>query len=140
MPTTSINNATDHTDISVAGEDLYKVLNKQHEVPYDWGSGRPVYLVFLSAIFLGTIILEGVDTSVMAKVTPPSLNGAFFNSGLLATLVGTLGRVGADSMITLSALVDRDIFTDFVNATFVPMIPMVLVGYLLVQKYFSALI
>ena len=65
---------------------------------------------------MGTIILEGVDTSLMAQKTPPALNDTFINSGLLATLVGTLGRVIGDSIITVSALLDNDIFTDFVNA------------------------
>lgn len=137
---TIISNSTHHTDIAIGGKDITKVLNHYHEVPYNWGHGRPIYLVFLSAIFLGTIVLEGVDTSVMAKVTPPALNGAFINSGLLATLVGTLGRVCGDSMITLSALVDKDIFTDFVNATFFPMIPMVIVGIVLVQCYYKLLV
>ena len=101
------NNATHQTDIVIAGNDLTHILNKHHEVPYDWGAGKPVYLTFLSAIFLGTIILEGVDTSVMAKVTPPALNGAFLNCGLLATLVGTRGRVSGDSIITLAPWLTR---------------------------------
>lgn len=134
------NNATHQTDIVIAGNDLTHILNKHHEVPYDWGAGKPVYLTFLSAIFLGTIILEGVDTSVMAKVTPPALNGAFLNCGLLATLVGTLGRVSGDSIITLGALVDKDVFTDFLNATFFPMIPLVLIGLYLVRRYYDLLV
>jgi hypothetical protein len=113
----SLLNATDHTrnntDIEISGLSLVEILNEEDEVPYDWGAGRPVYLIFLSAIFLGTIILEGVDTSLMAKVTPPVLNASFVNCGLLATLIGTLGRVIGDSLITLSAFVDKDIFTDF---------------------------
>ena len=135
-----IGDAQNRTNIAVAGQDLAFVLNKKKEVPYDWGAGRPIYLTFLSAIFLGTIVLEGVDTSVMAKVTPPALNRAFLNSGLLATLVGTLGRVCGDLVITLSALADKDIFTDFVNATFFPMIPMILVCLYLVKRYYEFLI
>lgn len=133
-------NAKNLTGIAIGGKDMIEILNEELEVPYDWGAGRPVYLIFLSAIFLGTIILEGVDTSVMAKVTPPVLNGAFVNSGLLATLIGTMGRVLGDSIITLSALVDKDIFTDFVNATFLPMIPMVFIGLFLVQRYYNLLV
>ena len=132
--------ANDHLEIYIDGKDIKFFLNEQNEVPYDWGAGPKVYLIFLSAIFMGTIILEGVDTSLMAKATPPTLNTTFINSGLLATLVGTLGRVGGDSMITLSAIVDKDIFTDFVNATFFPMIPLALVGYFLVVRYYRELI
>lgn len=140
VTTLPIGDARNRTDIAIAGVDLEFVLNDEKEVPYNWGTGRPVYLIFLSAIFLGTIILEGVDTSVMAKVTPPALNRAFLNSGLLATLVGTLGRVCADSVITLGALADRHIFTDFVNATFFPMIPMILFCFYLVKRYYEFLI
>lgn len=133
-------NSTDHVAIAIDGKDILHFLNHEREVPYDWGAGQPVYLVFLSAIFMGTIVLEGVDTSVMAKATPPALNDTFINSGLLATLVGTLGRVAGDSMITLSALVDKDVFTDFVNATFFPIIPLALLGYYLVRQNYNELL
>lgn len=115
--TDSIKSVKHGTEISIGGTNVVKILNKEHEVPYDWGAGKAVYITFLSAIFMGTIILEGVDTSIMAKTTPAGLNDTFMNSGLLATLVGTVGRVVGDSMITLSALVDQDVFTDFVNVS-----------------------
>ena len=67
------------------------------EFPYDWGVGRLIYLIFLSAIFIGSIILEGVNTSLMSKTAPNTLNNSFLNMGLLATLVGTLGRVVGDA-------------------------------------------
>ena len=88
---------------------------------------------------MGTIILEGVDTSLMAKSTPPALNDAFINAGLLATLVGTVGRVIGDSMITLSALADRNVFTDFVNATFSPLVLLSLVAYYIVRLKYNTL-
>eukprot|EP00562_Extubocellulus_spinifer_P013012 CAMPEP_0178542176 /NCGR_PEP_ID=MMETSP0697-20121206/1923_1 /TAXON_ID=265572 /ORGANISM="Extubocellulus spinifer, Strain CCMP396" /LENGTH=918 /DNA_ID=CAMNT_0020174567 /DNA_START=66 /DNA_END=2822 /DNA_ORIENTATION=- len=132
-------NGTDTVDISIGGTSVDKVLNKEGEVPYDWGLGKLVYIAFLSAVFMGTIILEGVDTSIMAKATPVKLNNAFINSGLLATLVGTVGRVIGDSMITISAVIDKDIFTDFVNATFLPIIPLALVGYFLIIRFYSSL-
>jgi hypothetical protein len=132
-------NGTTYADISIGGTDVQKILNKEGEVPYDWGYGKPVYIVFLSAIFMGTIILEGVDTSIMSKATPAKLNDTFINSGLLATLVGTVGRVLGDSMITFSALVDQDIFTDFVNATFFPMAPLAFIGYVLIRRFYSSL-
>lgn len=112
----TVSNSTNSTDISVGGQSLTSFVNKYNEIPYDWGAGLIVYITFLSAIFMGTIILEGVDTSLMAQKTPPALNDTFINSGLLATLIGTLGRVIGDSIITFSALVDADIFADFVNA------------------------
>eukprot|EP00977_Amphora_coffeiformis_P015997 scaffold4833_cov233-Amphora_coffeaeformis.AAC.32 len=133
-------NSTEHVSIAIGGKDIMEVLNEQQEVPYDWGAGRPVYLTFLCAIFMGTIILEGVDTSVMAKATPVALNETFINSGLLATLVGTLGRVLGDSLITLSVFLDKDVFTDFVNATFSALIPLTLLGYFFVRRNFDELV
>lgn len=78
----------------------------------------------------GTIVLEGVDTSLMAKVTPAKLNHSVFNSGLLATLIGTLGRVLADFFITMGALLDVFVLIDFVSAIYFP---------LLVRAYFPVL-
>ena len=89
---------------------------------------------------MGTIVLEGVDTSIMAKVTPAKLNDRFVNCGLLATLVGTLGRVLSDGMITLSALFDIHVFVDFVNATFLPIVVLTLAGMYMVKVYYSDLV
>lgn len=131
---------TNDTSVDKITKSIASFTNDHNEFPYDWGSGRLVYMTFLSATFMGTIILEGVDTSLMAKVTPAKLNDTIINSGLLATLVGTLGRVCGDSMITLSAISDKSVFTDFVNATFFPMIPLALICYFLVKRYYNLLI
>jgi hypothetical protein len=127
-------------DIVIDGEKTKKLLSKTSEFAYDSGLGAFAYMMFLSAAFMGTIVLEGVDTSIMAKVTPPELNDRFINSGLLATLIGTLGRVVGDSMITVSALVDIHVFVDFVNATFVPLLLLAVVGIYLVQANYKSLV
>lgn len=85
---------------TIQGQKLKAALTPGGEFFYDWGYGEGVYITFLSLLFMATIVLEGVDTSIMAKVTPPKLNDMFCNCGLLATLIGTLGRVFADSIIT----------------------------------------
>ena len=54
-----------------------------------------MYLTSLSAIFIGIIVMEGVNTSLMSKSAPKELDG-FVNMGLLATLVGSIGRVVGD--------------------------------------------
>mmetsp|Transcript_13898 Transcript_13898/g.26167 ORF Transcript_13898/g.26167 Transcript_13898/m.26167 type:complete len:1367 (+) Transcript_13898:71-4171(+) len=111
-------------------------------LPYDWGYGYYAYLICISAIFMGVIILEGVDTSLMCKTAPSKLNSTFLNVGLLATLVGTMGRVLGDGMITLNALIGLSQYgkyTDFVNSLFVPMIPITLLGFYLVIRYYVSL-
>jgi len=124
-------------EASIGDAEIKSYLNKKGEFYYDWRVGRYVYMFFLSAIFMGTIVLEGVDTSLMSRVTPPSLNDTFINCGLLATLIGTVGRVSGDSIITIGALVDKNVFTDFVNATFFFLIPLTLIGYVLVIRYYK---
>ena len=37
---------------------LESALNHHHEFPYDWDAGESIYVVSLSVIFMGTIILE----------------------------------------------------------------------------------
>jgi len=74
-------------ELELSGAEVGKMFTKDKEFPYDWGKGEIVYIVFLSVIFSGTIILEGVTTSIMAQVTPSKLNTCFINSGLLGNLV-----------------------------------------------------
>lgn len=87
-------------ETKIEGIKVKHVLTKAGEIYYNWGNGIPFYVIFLSLLFMATIVLEGVDTSIMAKVTPPQLNEKFINGGLLATLIGTLGRVMADTILT----------------------------------------
>jgi hypothetical protein len=49
----------DDLDASLHGSEL-----KQSAVPYDWGLGMVMYVVFLSWIFMGTIILEASTVRV----------------------------------------------------------------------------
>jgi hypothetical protein len=133
-------NATQLKDLELYGESVGQLFTTHHEFPYDWTYGPAIYITFLCIIFMGTIVLEGVDTSIMAQVTPPQLNSCFFNSGLLATLIGTLGRVLSDLMITASALLDVHVFVDFVNATFMPLLLLTICCLLLVNSFYSKLV
>jgi hypothetical protein len=135
-----VSNVEKEKDIIIGGHKVKALLNDQLEFAYDWGAGKVIYIVFLCTAFMGTIILEGVDTSLMAKCTPAQLNNAFINSGFLATLVGTLGRVLADLIITFGALLDVYVFVDFVNATMVPLLLLALLGYTLVKWKYRELI
>ena len=38
----------------------------------------------------------------MSKASSPKLNKSFLNCGLLATLIGTLGRITGDALITFA--------------------------------------
>lgn len=47
--------------LELSGEEVGHLLTKDKEFPYDWGYGDIVYITFLSAIFSGTIVLEGTN-------------------------------------------------------------------------------
>lgn len=55
-------------------------------------------------IFISTNVLEGVNMSLLSKTIPKSFARGTFNSGLLATEAGTLGRAIGDVAITLVGL------------------------------------
>jgi len=110
------------------------------EFPYDWGYGEIVYIFLLNLIFSSTIVLEGVTTSIMVQVTPTKLNACFINSGLLATLIGTIGRVFADIFISFGSFLDSSILIDLINAMFVPLLLLAGCGLFLVNMYYSKLI
>ena len=130
----------DISKVEIGGTELESLLTGDGELSYDFGTGPVVYIIFLSMVFLGTIVLEGVDTSIMAKSTPGALNENFFNCGLLATLFGTFGRVAGDGMITMSAILDIHVFVDFVNATFLPLIILTAAGLYAVNQYYHKLV
>lgn len=46
-------------ELEISGEEVGYLLIKNKEFPYDWDSGEIVYIIFLSVIFSGTIVLEG---------------------------------------------------------------------------------
>ncbi|KAL3808087.1 hypothetical protein ACHAXA_006849 [Cyclostephanos tholiformis] len=119
---------------------VVKNSSSHNEFTYDWGFGVYVYICSLSLMFISTIVMEGVNTSLMSKTTPKELNNTFINMGLLATLVGTFGRVIGDSMITASAFFGRSPLHDFVSVTFFPMMPMILIGWYLVRRYYKFLL
>lgn len=123
-------------DTKIGEERIGDLLTNKNEFPYEFDAGPYIYISFMSAIFIGTIVMEGVDTSIMAKVTPAKLNSSFLNAGLLTTLVGTLGRVFADVIITSTALLDRHIFVDFVTVTFLPLMLMAFVGLIAVNALY----
>lgn len=120
-------------------ENEKKILSSPALLAYDWNRGPFIYLFSLSFVFMGTVVLEGVDTSLLAISAPAKLNSTFLSVGLLTTLMGTVGRCLGDSLITFSAVIDSLPFTDFVNSTFVPLIPVTMIGMYLVRRYFGSL-
>jgi hypothetical protein len=71
-----------------------------------WLAVGPVKYIAGSLIaFSGIEACESYVASLMSKVVPSALAVGTFNSGLLATLVGTGGRATGDLVITLMGLI-----------------------------------
>ncbi len=54
--------------LEISGEEVGKFMTKDHEFPYDWNYGQVVYITFLSAIFGGTIVLEGKKRPILVGI------------------------------------------------------------------------
>ena len=105
-----------------------------------------------SSLFALLNALEGVIMSLLSKVVPAELAKGTFNSGLLATEAGTLGRVIGDCMLTY--LAERQSASTspsstlpndggggeaILNALFLPIAIGVLVSILLVYRFYEQL-
>jgi len=82
-----------------------------HEDSETFNEGQPLavgparYITGSLIAFSGIEACESYVASLMSKVVPSALAQGTFNSGLLATLVGTGGRATGDLFITLMGLI-----------------------------------
>ncbi|KAK1741332.1 MFS transporter [Skeletonema marinoi] len=83
----------DPTDFVSADTDTYNEGNI-----FAVGPGR--YYAGYLLVFCSVQAFDGVVGSVLSKVIPTALAAGTLNSGLLATIVGTLGRALGDAFIT----------------------------------------
>ena len=70
-----------------------------------WAVGPVRYVAGSLIMYSGIEACESYVASLMSKVVPSELAVGTFNSGLLATLVGTGGRATGDLVITLMGLI-----------------------------------
>ncbi|RHY90300.1 hypothetical protein DYB35_008366 [Aphanomyces astaci] len=69
-------------------------------------------------IYVSTNVLEGVNMSLLSKTIPKAFARGTFNSGLLATEAGTLGRTLGNGAVTLAGIHGIEFL---LNDTFIPM-------------------
>jgi len=84
---------------------------------------------YLFGIFLTFILLqayEGVLMSLLSRIISPELAQGTLNSGLLATVFGTFGRVVGDFLISLVGF--RGSLEKFVDSTFGPSLGLMIVA------------
>ena len=74
-------------------------------------SGKPMWLFFSGGalVFMGSMTLEGSAMSLLSKVMHPSLAEGTFNTGLLTTEAGGIGRLAGNLAISaFSKLTDTE--------------------------------
>ncbi|KAG7379205.1 hypothetical protein PHYBOEH_012027 [Phytophthora boehmeriae] len=87
-------------------------------------------------IFISTNVLEGVNMSLLSKTIPKAFAKGTFNSGLLATEAGTLGRAIGDVAITVVGLPGIQYV---LNYTFAPLIALSLLTILYTWRVYHKL-
>ena len=121
----------DTTDMSASNT----FTRSKHE--YDGSLGKFQFVTGVAWVFTGSIMLEGVVTSCMAKSAPNRLESTFLNAGLMATLIGTIGRIVADSFIVGAGIAHSEGW-DFVNSVFLQLALVFGLGLLIVtQNYYN---
>lgn len=79
---------------------------------------------------------EGIIGSVLSKVIPTALASGTLNSGLLATLVDTLGRASGDIFISIAGFLN---LRQLMNLLFIPGFLIMLACLVAIRKYYDIL-
>jgi hypothetical protein len=104
------------------------------DLPLAVGPSR--YITGSLIAFSGIEACESFVASLMSKVVPSALAVGTFNSGLLATLVGTSGRATGDLFITLMALIS---IRNLLNLLIIPGIVLLFISMILIRRNYAIL-
>mmetsp|Transcript_2983 Transcript_2983/g.8139 ORF Transcript_2983/g.8139 Transcript_2983/m.8139 type:complete len:883 (-) Transcript_2983:1081-3729(-) len=96
--------------------------------------GPAQYVVGSLIAFSGVEACESFVASLMSKCVPSTLAVGTFNSGLLATLVGTGGRATGDLFITVMGLIS---IRNLLNLLIVPGLALMLLSMFLLWKNYK---
>jgi len=96
--------------------------------------GPAQYIVGSLIAFSGVEACESFVASLMSKCVPSALAVGTFNSGLLATLVGTGGRAVGDLFITIMGLIS---IRNLLNELIIPGLALMLVSMFLLWKNYK---
>lgn len=110
---------------------------------YDGSLGVSQYVIGSSIIFLSMTVLEGASLQLVSKASPFKLNYAIANISLISAIIGNLGRILGDTMVTLIGVYCSRVNSsiDMVNALFVPLIVLCfLYSYIVRRHYFFLLV
>lgn len=116
--------------------DFYSTSNVEYNSNYWLSVGPYRYSLGSIVAFSGIQAGESFVASLMSKVVPSTLAEGTFNSGLLATLVGTSGQAIGDLFITIMGLCSIE---NLLNLMVIPSIVLLVVCILLIQGQYSNL-
>ncbi|KAL7559301.1 hypothetical protein ACA910_001384 [Epithemia clementina (nom. ined.)] len=94
--------------------------------------GPKRYISGYFVCYLSIQAFEGVIGSTLSKVIPTALASGTFNSGLLATLVDTLGRACGDMFISSMGFIS---LRQLMNLLFVPGFMIMLTCLVIIERY-----
>jgi Na+/melibiose symporter-like transporter len=110
------------------------------------------YVLGTCLLFITLNAIEGVNMSLLSKLISPELAKGTFNSGLLATEAGTLGRVMGDMMITIFGSMHYRHNTEpttsttaddngvLVNQLYLPLVLLIMFTLLFTHRFYDTLI
>ena len=96
----------------------------------------PRYVMGYFLVYMSIQSFEGVIGSALSKVIPTALAVGTFNSGLLATLVDTLGRACGDLFICLAAFIN---LRQLMNLLFIPAGTILVTCFVVVRRHYDVL-
>lgn len=114
------------------------LLDVESSETYNYGSafavGPAQYIIGSLIAFSGVEACESFVASLMSKCVPSALAVGTFNSGLLATLVGTGGRAVGDLFITAMGLIS---IRNLLNQLIIPGLCLMLLSMFLLWKNYK---
>ena len=118
--------------------DLTDLLDHESYGTYNYDStfsvGPIQYIIGSLIAFSGVEACESFVASLMSKCVPSALAVGTFNSGLLATLVGTGGRAVGDLFITVMGLIS---IRNLLNLLLIPGLTLMLLSMFILYKNYK---
>ena len=108
----------------------------RRELVWFFQPGPIKYVLGNVIVFAGLQASESVTMSLLSKVVSPRLAAGTFNSGLLATEIGTFGRALGDTYISVAGMLSMEWM---LNLLFVPAFFMLTFCIVLIERHHKSL-
>mmetsp|Transcript_4427 Transcript_4427/g.9923 ORF Transcript_4427/g.9923 Transcript_4427/m.9923 type:complete len:247 (+) Transcript_4427:108-848(+) len=118
------------------GDDDSSSYSSSYHQESSWSVGPARYVMGYFVTYLSIQSFEGIIGSALSKLIPTALATGTFNSGLLATLVDTLGRSCGDLFISIMGLWN---IRQLMNLLFVPGVLILATCWIVVWRNYDLL-